>query len=103
MAGSSSAADAHVLAVGAVGPSPDAVATVQQRRLRPLAVDVVQEDQADALAERPVCHDLSVAPAGRRGSLKSVTSGRSRRKVQVENTQNDMGDKELFILEHIKG
>lgn len=60
MAGSASAANADVLAVGAVGPSPDPVSTVQQGRLRSFAVDVVQEDQADALAEGPVCDDLSV-------------------------------------------
>lgn len=65
LAGSTPAADADVLSVGAVGPAPDPVAAVQQGRLRPLAVDVVQEDQADALAERPVGYDLSVTPEAR--------------------------------------
>ncbi|TNN68442.1 hypothetical protein EYF80_021363 [Liparis tanakae] len=58
---SSPAADADVLAVGAVGAAPDPVWTVQQGGLRSLAVDVVQEDQSDALAERPVGYDLSLS------------------------------------------
>ena len=64
LAGSTPATDADVLGVGAVGPAPDPMAAVQQGRLRPLTVDVVQEDQTDALAERPVGYDLSVTPKG---------------------------------------
>lgn len=55
--------------MGAVGASPDPVAAVEQGRLGPLAVDVVQEDQADPLAERPVSYDLSVTPDGKKSFL----------------------------------
>lgn len=50
--------------MGAVGAAPDPVWTVQQGGLRSLTVDVVQEDQADALAERPIGYDLSVTSEG---------------------------------------
>lgn len=64
LAGSAPAANTHILTVGAVGPSPDPVSTVQQRGLRSLTVDLVQEDQTDALAERPIWYNLSVTPEG---------------------------------------
>lgn len=48
--------------MGAVGPSPDPVLTVQQRGFRSLTLHIVQEDQAKALAERPIGYDLSATP-----------------------------------------
>lgn len=50
--------------MGAVSPAPDPMLTVQQGALRSLTVDIVQEDQADALAERPIQDDLSLTPEG---------------------------------------
>lgn len=72
LAGPAPAADGHVLAVGAVGPAPDPVGTVQQGRLRAFAVDVVQEDQADALAERPVQNHFGPAPGDGRSQQASL-------------------------------
>lgn len=62
LVGPSSAANTDVLAVGAVGPSPDPMLAIQQRGFRSLALDIVQEDQAHALAKRPIRYDLSVTP-----------------------------------------
>lgn len=62
LAGPSPAADGHVLAVGAVGPTPDPVSAVQQGRLRSFTADVVQEDQTGALAVPPVRHHFRSAP-----------------------------------------
>lgn len=71
-AGLRPAADGRVLAVGAVGPTPDPMWTVQQRRLRALAVDIVQEDQTDALAEGPVQNRLGLTPE--EGGSQEVSS-----------------------------
>lgn len=54
LTGSAPAANTHILTVGAVGPPPDPVSAVQQGGLRSFTVDVVQEDQTDTLAERPI-------------------------------------------------
>lgn len=62
LAGPGPAAHGHVLAVGAVGPTPDPVRTVQQGRLRACTVDVVQEDQTDALAKRPIQNHFGLTP-----------------------------------------
>lgn len=70
LVGPSSAANTDVLAVGAVGPSPDPMLAIQQRGFRSLALDIVQEDQAHALAKRPIRYDLSVTP----GDEKSLSS-----------------------------
>lgn len=62
LAGPGPAADGHVLAVGAVGATPNPVWTVQQGRLRAFTVDVVQEDQTDALAKRPIQNHFRLPP-----------------------------------------
>lgn len=73
-AGLSPAADGRVLAVGAVGPTPDPVWTVQQGRLGAFTVDIVQEDQTDALAEGPVQNRLSLTPEDGRSQEASLES-----------------------------
>lgn len=59
------AADAHILAMRAIGPTPDPVSTVQQGGLGAFAVHVVQQDQADALAKGPIQDDLCLTPEGK--------------------------------------
>lgn len=58
--------------MGAVGPTPDPVSTVQQRRLCSLAVDVVQQDQTDTLAKPAIQDYLSLTPEGGKTFVKSI-------------------------------
>lgn len=70
LAGLPPAANADVLAVGAVGAPPDPVSAVQEGGLGALAAHIVQQNQTDALAERPIQDHLSLTPEGSRGSTR---------------------------------
>lgn len=70
LAGLPPAANADVLTVGAVSAPPDPVSTVQEGGLGALAAHVVQQNQTDALAERPIQDHLSLTPEGSRGSVR---------------------------------
>lgn len=59
------AANGHILAMGAVGPTPDPVSAIQQGRLRALTAHVIQQNQPDALAKGPVQDDLGLTPEGK--------------------------------------
>lgn len=59
--------------MGAVGPPPDPVLTVEQGGLSSFTVDIVQEDQADALAKRAIWYNLCVTPNAREESLGKLS------------------------------
>lgn len=59
------ATNGHILAMRAVGPTPDPVSAIQQGGLRALAAHVIQQNQADALAKGPIQDDLGLTPEDR--------------------------------------